>query len=68
MVFKMKQKTNLVCEGFYSTFYIMYNYYMWSFMKRQMSGQSSEIEWQRMPIRSNEWYNEWKGMTTSENQ
>ena len=28
--FKMKQKTNLVSEEFYSVFYVIHNYYMFS--------------------------------------
>ena len=32
----------------------------WSFVKRQTSGTSSDIEWQRVITNENEWYNEWQ--------
>ena len=34
----------------------------WSFVKRQTSGTSSDIEWQRVITNENEWYNEWQGV------
>ena len=41
---------------------------IWSFIKRQTNGTSSNNEWQRMTTIDNEWYNEWQGMTTSDNE
>ena len=42
---------------------------LWSFIKRQTSGTSSDNEWQRVTTSGttsdNEWYNEWQRMTTS---
>ena len=33
--------------------------------KRQKSGTSSDIEWQRVTTNENKWYNEWQRMTSS---
>ena len=44
----------------------------WSFIKKQMSGTSSDNEWERVTTSGttsdNEWYNEWQRMTTSDNE
>ena len=45
---------------------------LWSFIKRQTSGTSSDNEWQRVVQRvitnDSAWYNEWQRMTTSDNE
>ena len=42
--------------------------YVWSFIKRQTSGTSSDNAWQRMTTNDNEWYNVWQRMTASDNE
>ena len=34
--------------------------------KRQKSGTSSDIEWQRVTTNENKWYNEWQRVTKSD--
>ena len=57
-------------------YHIFWTWWIWSFIKRQKSGKSSDNEsyneWQRMTTSSttsdNEWYNEWQRVTMNDNE